>query len=140
MNYVSNSSSSSYVLYIKKDILNQFENDFEEFIHFIKNKFKQYENEDFPLIYKTYTEEEIVKKYIITKEGVKNPSDDLIEFFKEKLKKTENEKIWLKDFVEVKYEIDTESYDTIGFQNMCESFITNYNYNYNFKKNESNTI
>lgn len=129
INYVSNSSSSSYVLYIKKDMLNQFENDFEEFTDFIKNKFKQYENEDFPLIYKTYTEEEIVKKYIITHEGVKNPSNDLIEFFKEKLKKTENDEIWLKDFVEVKYEIDTESYDTIGFQNMCESFITNYNNN-----------
>jgi hypothetical protein len=103
--------------------------DFEKFVDAIKNIFPKYEGEYFALSFKTYTEREIVKKYIEEKEGVKYPSEDLIDFFMEKLKKKKDDPFWAVNFVEVEYEIDTECYSTKGFQNLCKEFIDNYNGN-----------
>lgn len=128
-NYVSNSSSSSFTCYIEKDKINQFKKDFEDYVTFIKKMFPKYEDEEFPLEFKTYTEKEIVKHYIINQEGVKHPSEDLIEFFYDKLKKNNENIFWCLDSVEIKYWVDTESYSTIGFQNLCENFMNNYNEN-----------
>lgn len=128
-NYVSNSSSSSFVAYIDKKWFNQFKADFEKFVDAIKNIFPKYEDEYFALSFKTYTEREIVKQYIEEKEGVKYPSEDLIDFFMEKVKKKKDDPFWAVNFVEVKYEIDTECYETTGFQNLCKEFIDNYNGN-----------
>lgn len=128
-NYVSNSSSSSFVAYIDKKCFNQFKADFEKFVDAIKNIFPKYEGEYFALSFKTYTEREIVKQYIEEKEGVKYPSEDLIDFFMEKLKKKKDDPFWAVNFVEVEYEIDTECYETMGFQNLCREFIDNYNGN-----------
>lgn len=128
-NYVSNSSSSSFCIYIKKDKFNQFEKDFDEFISFIQKMFPRYKDEDFPLSFKTYEEKDVIIDYIKKQEGVRHPSKDLIEFFTEKLKKTNNDIFEITNCVEVNYEIDTECYDTIGFQNICQSFLKNYYFN-----------
>ena len=45
--YVSNSSSSSFVASIKKELFQEFERDFEKFQNFIKEVFQNFEDEDF---------------------------------------------------------------------------------------------
>jgi hypothetical protein len=127
-NYVSNSSSSSFICYIKKDKFKQFKRDFEEYVSFLQNMFPKYEFEYFPLEFKEYSEREIVIKYIQEKEGVKYPSNELIEFFTKKLK----EKDYCFEIVNsvgVSYTVDSELYTTLPFQEMCQSFIENYNAN-----------
>lgn len=126
ISFVSNSSSSSFVCFIDKNIFEQFMNDFKEYQEFLHKLFPRLENEWFEVIKKDKKSiKEQVIDYIKESEGVRNPSDDMIEFFTMKLKKNgyfdnQNEEI------EIEYEIDTEAYDIRGFQNLCEQFILNY--------------
>lgn len=65
--------------------------------------------------------------YIKESEHVKHPTEDLIEFYTEKLKKLG----YFNDQdsrVEIEYEIDSEDRRTVGFQYLCAEFIKNYEY------------
>ena len=124
--FVSNSSSSSYTCFIDVNVFDQFIKDFEKYQDALHKLFPRLENEWFTVTKKNRgTIREQVIDYIKESEGVKNPSDDLIKFFTKKLKKEKYFENQTK-YVEIEYVIDTECYDTIGFQNLCGEFIQNY--------------
>lgn len=127
--YVSNSSSSSFIVHIDKNKIENFKHDFNKFQSYIKEIFPQFENENFYFEIKSQpNKQDIIIDYIKNNEGVKKPSKDLIEFFSKKLE--DNEGIfWRLNKIEVEYIIDDECYDTLGFQNLCGSFIENYGLN-----------
>ena len=84
----SNSSSSSYICFIDVNVFDQFIKDFEKYQETLHKLFHRLENEWFTVTKKDRgTIREQVINYIKKSEGVKNPSDDLIEFFTKKLKK-----------------------------------------------------
>ena len=126
--YVSNSSSSSYIVYIEKDIYPAFRNDLEKFIEGLGKIFPRFDDENFYIEEKKKTKEDFVVEYIKEVEGVKHPSQKMIKFFTKELEK-EGKFNLFDNYVEIEYTIDTECYDTIGFQYLCQTFIENYNKN-----------
>ena len=123
--YVSNSSSSSFIASIKKELFQEFEKDFEKFQNFIKEVFPNFEYEDFYYnILKKQSKKEETIEYIERIEGLKNPSEDMIEFFLKKLE----DKNYFDDNgeVEIEFTINSELYDRLGFDYLCQSFIENY--------------
>lgn len=128
--YVSNSSSSSFYWNIDKKYLADFEKDLNEFILFLKRMFPKYEDEcfEYSIENKEKDKKKITKKYVQEVERVTDPSDDLLDYFMNKLE----EKNYFSDesdYFTVKYYIDTEMYETIGFQNLCSEFIEQYQNN-----------
>ena len=124
--FVSNSSSSSFTCFIEANYFEQFLKDFEEFQTMLHKLFPKFENEWFTITEKKRGSiREQVIDYIKENEDVKHPSEDLIEFFTEKLKK--NGYFNKQDnHVEIEYDVDTEDRATIGFQYLCAEFIQNY--------------
>ncbi len=133
LNYVSNSSSSSFVTYIRNDLVENFRNDFENFQNCIREIFPQWSEESFWYeISQPKTERELTLDYLKEQEGVKRPTNDMLEFFTKKLK----ERKYFDEYdgkCQLKYYVDTEDYDSLGFQELCQCFIEKYDWN---KKNE----
>lgn len=123
--YVSNSSSSSFVCSIKKEFFENFQNDFYKFQEFLKEIFPHFEYKDFDYnILTKKSKKERTTEYIEEVVGFKNPPEDMIEFYLKKLE----DKNYFNDNgeVEIEFTIDSELYDRLGFDYLCQSFIENY--------------
>lgn len=127
--YVSNSSSSSYVCIMSQDVFAEFEKDFETYMKTLWGIFPRLNGIrfDYVPVRIDKTPMKMVKEYL-AEEGIKNPSGDIKKYFYDKFKK-EGRFDNPDKKMEIRYEIDTECYDTCGFQEMCQSFIENYEKN-----------